>query len=94
MGKITQWLTDSHLAHPALSLAVIVPAAMAGHVLAGAVAAIGFYYGREVAQVERHAGDAGDPRWWAGFDWRGWTRGNHLDFWPVVMVAVAGLAIL
>ena len=44
--------------------------------LLGALLAIGFYLGREVAQAERKAG--GTP-WWIGFDFRLWSEDALLD---------------
>ncbi len=48
----------------------------------GGVLAIGFYWGREVAQAERKAG--GKP-WWIGFDMTLWSNDAILDFvFPVL----------
>lgn len=44
--------------------------------LLGALLAVGFYLGREVAQAERKAG--GTP-WWIGFDFRLWSEDAILD---------------
>lgn len=43
----------------------------------GGALAVGFYWGREVAQVERKAGT---PPWWSGFDVRNWSADNWGDF--------------
>ncbi len=50
--------------------------AVSAYTIGGALA-VGFYWGREVAQVERKAG--GSP-WWIGFDFRKWSADNWGDF--------------
>ena len=76
----------SHLSHAGLALAcqivtALIAAALGADLftgtLLGALLAIGFYWGREVAQVERHAGT---PPWWSGFDPRNWKADNWGDF--------------
>lgn len=42
----------------------------------GGLLAVGFYWGREVAQAERKAGT---PPWWSGFDVRKWSQDAILD---------------
>nr|DAO35492.1 MAG TPA: hypothetical protein [Caudoviricetes sp.] len=90
----------SHLAHAGLALAaqivVAVAAALCGASLPaaaclGALFSVGFYWGREVAQVERHAGT---PPWWSGFDPRNWQPDNWGDFLaPLVACSAAALAV-
>lgn len=51
----------------------------------GALLAVGFYLGREVAQAERKAGT---PPWWSGFDVRKWSLDAKLDLlFPVIVCA-------
>lgn len=75
----------SNIAHGGLALAAqLITALIASAVgadlftgaLLGAMLAIGFYWGREVAQAERKAG--GKP-WWIGFDIRLWSDDARLD---------------
>ena len=48
----------------------------------GGLLAVGFYWGREVAQAERKAGT---PPWWSGFDVRKWSLDAKLDLlFPVI----------
>ena len=42
----------------------------------GGLLAVGFYWGREVAQAEVKAG--GTP-WWVGFDFRQWSQDSIYD---------------
>lgn len=42
----------------------------------GGLLAVGFYWGREVTQVETKAG--GTP-WWIGFDFRQWSQDSIYD---------------
>lgn len=42
----------------------------------GGLLAVGFYWGREVTQVETKAG--GTP-WWVGFDFRLWSQDSIYD---------------
>lgn len=59
--------------------------------LMGGLLAVGFYWGREVAQVERHAGT---PPWWSGFDLRNWSADNAGDFFtPLVFCALVVVAV-
>lgn len=56
----------------------------------GALFAVGFYFGREVAQHERKAGT---PPWWSGFRVFDWSKDAVLDFvFPVV--ATSGSTLL
>lgn len=75
----------SNLAHGGLALAAQIITALIAlafgadlftGTLLGALLAIGFYWGREVAQAERKAG--GTP-WWIGFDVRMWSDDALLD---------------
>lgn len=55
----------------------------------GGLLAVGFYFGREVAQSENKVGR--DP-WWIGFDMRLWSVDALCDFlFPVVACAVVVL---
>lgn len=58
--------------------------------LLGALLAIGFYFGREVAQHERKAGT---PPWWSGFRIHEWSRDALLDFF-LPIVATFGTTLL
>jgi hypothetical protein len=54
-------------------------------VVMGGLFAVGFYFGREVAQTERKAGT---PPWWSGFDGRKWSLDAKLDLlFPVIVCA-------
>lgn len=75
----------SNFAHGGLALAAQIVTALIAvafgaeffdGALLGAMLAIGFYWGREVAQAERKAG--GSP-WWIGFDVRQWSEDSILD---------------
>ena len=57
----------------------------------GGLIAIGFYWGREVAQVERHAGT---PPWWSGFDPRNWSEDNAGDFLAPLIACMLAWAIV
>ena len=60
--------------------------------LLGALLAIGFYWGREVAQAERKAG--GSP-WWIGFDFRLWSEDALLDLAvPIAFCSVTCACVL
>ena len=51
-------------------------------VVMGALLAVGFYLGREVAQAERKAGT---PPWWSGFIMTKWSRDAIFDLlFPVI----------
>ncbi len=64
----------------------------AGH---GTVFAIAFYYGREVRDAQTFGGADHTSIASLRFLWPGaWTRSNHLDFWPVVAVAIAAEAVI
>ena len=52
----------------------------------GACFAIGFYFGREVAQSERKQG--GKP-WWIGFDMRLWSKDAIFDFVTPTVYCIA-----
>lgn len=52
----------------------------------GALLAVGFYLGREVAQAERKAGT---PPWWSGFVMTKWSRDAIFDLLcPLVACSV------
>jgi hypothetical protein len=65
--------------------------AIFGRPRTGAVFAVGFYFGREVAHVGARWAD--NPWWW-GFDPTRWGRDNHLDFWPVVLTVLLLVAAI
>lgn len=54
----------------------------------GALFAVAFYWGREVAQAERLTGTS---PWWSGFDFTRWTADGVLD---LVCPAVAVTAVI
>ena len=79
-------MNSSNFAHAALAVSAQVIIMLFGMIfgasaIAGAICggffAVGFYFGREVAQAERKAG--GSP-WWVGFDVRKWSADNWGDF--------------
>ena len=45
--------------------------------ICGGLFAVGFYFGREVAQAERKAGT---PPWYSGFLPKNWSRDSFFDF--------------
>lgn len=67
VGFQAYWTLIAWLTNGSLSVTAIVSGAMA----------IGFYYGREVAQVERKAGT---PPWYSGFLPKNWSKDNFFDF--------------
>jgi hypothetical protein len=90
-SDIAAFVQRWHLSHPLLALAKMAPFAVVGVWWApaawiGAMFAVGFYYGREVAHV-----GAAIPRnrWYAGYLPTRWSRDNHLDFWPVLVLCTA-----
>ena len=57
----------------------------------GAFFAIGFYWGREVAQAERKAGT---PPWYSGFLFTNWSQDAVFDFLcPVVACAISTVIV-
>jgi hypothetical protein len=86
---MAEFLETWHLSHPLLAAFAVLAGAVCRRPRYGAVFAVGFYYGREVAHVGARWAD--NPWWW-GFDLTRWSRDNHLDFWPVV-VTVAALVL-
>lgn len=92
----------SNLAHGGLALAAQIITALIAlafgadlftGALLGAMLAVGFYWGREVAQSERKLGT---PPWWIGFDVRLWSDDALLDLiCPAVACAAAcGIAFI
>lgn len=92
----------SNLAHAGLALGVQIITALIAvafgadlfvGALMGALLAVGFYLGREVAQAERKHGT---PPWWIGFDFRLWSEDALLDLLcPAVACAAAcGIAFI
>lgn len=59
----------------------------------GATFGIGFYFGREVAQVEKKLGT---PPWWSGFRFSQWSTDNIWDFLcpAIACLAVVALSVL
>ena len=84
----------SNFAHAGLALvfqlitalmATALGADLLSAVVMGGLFAVGFYFGREVAQAERKAGT---PPWWSGFDARKWSLDAKLDLlFPVIVCA-------
>ncbi len=90
-----RWLHTHNCTHPILALVLfILPAALLGQAGHGTVFAIAFYYGREVRDAQTFGGADHTSIASLRFLWPGaWTRSNHLDFWPVVAVAIAAEAV-
>lgn len=87
-------MNESNFAHAGLALlaqmmtalmATALGADLLSAVVMGGLFAVGFYFGREVAQAERKAGT---PPWWSGFDARKWSLDAKLDLlFPVIVCA-------
>jgi len=87
-------MNESNFAHAGLALlaqmmtalmATALGADLLSAVVMGGLFAVGFYFGREVAQAERKAGT---PPWWSGFDVRKWSGDAKLDLlFPVIVCA-------
>ncbi len=85
-------MNESNFAHAGLALlaqmmtalmATALGADLLSAVVMGGLFAVGFYFGREVAQAERKAGT---PPWWSGFDVRKWSGDAKLDLlFPVIV---------
>ena len=57
----------------------------------GALLAVGFYFGREVAQSERKAGT---PPWWSGFIVTKWSRDAIFDLlFPVIACGFVAIVV-
>ena len=78
-------MNESNFAHAGLALlaqmmTALMATALGADLLSAVVMvglfAVGFYFGREVAQTERKAGT---PPWWSGFDGRKWSLDAKLD---------------
>ena len=88
-------MNKSNFAHAGLALlmqfvtALIATAFGADFVSAsvmGGLFAVGFYFGREVAQAERKAGT---PPWWSGFIIAKWSRDAIFDLlFPAIACSV------
>jgi hypothetical protein len=87
-------MNESNFAHAGLALlaqmmtalmATALGADLLSAVVMGGLFAVGFYFGREVAQAERKAGT---PPWWSGFDVRKWSLDAKLDLLFPVIVCV------
>lgn len=87
-------MNASNLSHGVLAMAMqfvigCVAVVASAHPLTAAILgglfAVGFYFGREVAQAERKAGT---PPWWSGFIMTKWSRDAIFDLLcPAVMCA-------
>ena len=87
-------MNESNFAHAGLALlaqmmtalmATALGADLLSAVVMGGLFAVGFYFGREVAQAERKAGT---PPWWSGVDGRKWSLDAKLDLlFPVIVCA-------
>ena len=87
-------MNESNFAHAGLALlaqmmtalmATALGADLLSAVVMGGLFAVGFYFGREVAQAERKAGTS---PWWSGFDVRKWSGDAKLDLlFPVIVCA-------
>ena len=75
----------SNLSHAALALSAQVVIGMLAYACGSSIVsasviggcfAVGFYFGREVAQAERKAGT---PPWWSGFIMTRWSRDAIFD---------------
>ena len=87
-------MNESNFAHAGLALlaqmmtalmATALGADLLSAVVMGGLFAVGFYFGREVAQAERKAGT---PPWWSGFDVRKWSLDAKIDLlFPVICCA-------
>ena len=87
-------MNESNFAHAGLALlaqmmtalmATALGADLLSAVVMGGLFAVGFYFGREVAQAERKAGTL---PWWSGFDVRKWSGDAKLDLlFPVIVCA-------
>lgn len=58
--------------------------------IVGGLFAVGFYFGREVAQAERKAGT---PPWWAGFVMTKWSHDAIFDLLCPVVTCSALVAM-
>lgn len=60
-------------------------------VVMGALFAVGFYFGREVAQAERKLGT---PPWWSGFIVTKWSRDAIFDLlFPVIACGFVAIVV-
>ena len=94
-----------HLTHPIITFAVIMIGTFIGYQDYAVGAAVGGYWMREVRDCENSLGmnfDAslselgfGKALRWAFRGWNlfNWTSDNHLDFWPVLFVAISFVMI-
>lgn len=94
-------MNESNLAHAGLALVFQTVVAFGAAFLSfgdvarcfllGSLFAVGFYFGREVAQHERKAGT---PPWWSGFRISEWSKDSVLDLlFPVVATFFATLLV-
>lgn len=89
----------SNLSHAALALAAQVVIGMLAYACGSSIVsasviggcfAVGFYFGREVAQAERKAGT---PPWWSGFVMTKWSQDAIFDLLCPVVACSALVAL-
>lgn len=88
----------SNIAHAGLALACQIMTALIATAFGadlfeacvmGGLLAVGFYWGREVAQAERKAGT---PPWWSGFVMTEWSTDALLDLlFPIIACSTFSL---
>lgn len=92
-------MNASNFAHAALALAAQVVigllafacgSSIVGASVIGGLFAVGFYFGREVAQAERKAGT---PPWWSGFVMTKWSQDAIFDLLCPVVTCSALVAL-
>lgn len=92
-------MNASNFAHAALALAAQVVigllafacgSSIVGASVIGGLFAVGFYFGREVAQAERKAGT---PPWWSGFVMTKWSQDAIFDLLCPVVTCSALVAV-
>lgn len=91
-------INQSNLAHAGLAVgaqlvlavifALLAPWSFTACLSVGAAFSIGFYYGREVDQVEKNHNRT---PWWIGFKWSLWGEDARMDF---ICPTVAVLAVI
>lgn len=92
-------MNASNFAHAGLALlaqmmtalmATALGADLLSAVVMGGLFAVGFYFGREVAQAERKAGT---PPWWSGFVVTKWSQDSIFDLLCPVVACSALVAL-
>ncbi len=93
-------MNASNFAHAGLALltqlmtalmAIALGADLLSGVVMGGLFAVGFYFGREVAQAERKMGT---PPWWSGFVMTKWSQDAILDLLCPVVACSALIALV